>query len=234
MNYLDITKDTIVYALMQSDTGKKEIREGHFVELKYYSETDKFRRVINLAGIGDLDMNGTKIVLYPTEQDAINEQNRIYAAAQGDVRRYLNESKIDKIERIGVMQKLAVELWKWDGVKPKRTYRDFSFDVLNQRMMYDTEGVAGSYEECASVNTPTIYRFEKEDEKDYVVNVYHEYVERVSVKATNAEDAKDKAAGISTKTSADIGKLYWCEIIDAEINSVNGIPTYGEDEPSQE
>lgn len=229
MNYLDIKKETIVYARMLNHAGKYEVREARFVELKYYSETDKFRGVINLAGIGDISMDAIPTVLYPTVQDAINETNEIVVHNKEMIGAILHR-KNDDISRRG-----TIIVWHWDGTKAVPIEREFTYDVLVDDFIPTLhQGDYETKEGCEENNTLNIYKFSEEEGQKYVVNVFHEYVERIEVTATNAQDAKSKAENIATKTATDFEKLYWLEITDSEINSVNGVPTYGMDEPPQE
>ena len=67
--------------------------------------------------------------------------------------------------------------------------------------------------------------------KKYIINVFHEYVERIEVDAENAETAKELAIEQALLADGTDRDLEYLETTDAEVKSVDGVPTYGCDEP---
>lgn len=69
--------------------------------------------------------------------------------------------------------------------------------------------------------------------KTYIINVFREVVEQVEVSAENALEAKNKAYEEASSLNHKMGYVEWLEISDTEVDSVDGVKTYGEDEPNE-
>lgn len=230
MNYLDIKKDTTVF-MRHKRNGKIEIHEARFNKLLYRSNPSVFYRTIIIAGVGEKELPiFDNSQFFRTEEDAINKTNEIRNPTSEEIGELLSKKHV----KSNITSTWATVFF-WDGTKVQKRTRTYIYDVLNDTLDIDIrDGEYFTKEECETANTIIVHRFPKNEKKTFVVNVFHESVEKVTVEAYTASEAKEKAFEKSTTTPIEDCTMEWLGVTDTEVDSVNGVKTYGKDEPLTE